>query len=375
MSNRVSLTSAFLNGTDPTFVDVECAVMPGMPDFRIVGLGGGAEAEAAQVVRCAIRSAGFAFPAGNVLINVSPNALSRHGGRFDLAIAAAILMASGQVPAIDGHLWVGELCLDGAVRPDVRGLLVYALAAREMGMTLVTGSTEKLPGWACESVGLLRGLPGLRSCDFGTPLPMSAEPVCRAVRDGIRPDIASAISERKSVLIIGPRSATRPYVESAAGLLSPLADDESVECAAIASAADDWRLVREAASSMRPCRHPRETVTGVGLMGGGWPVRPGEVTLAHNGTLVLEDVNLFSPAHLRRVVLARQDGHVEVVRATRRCEMPSAFGIVATAQPCSCGNYGNPDAECACSAGTVDRYQKQLRGLGGGMFDEVFHVG
>ena len=368
------VTSAVLRGVESVWVDVEACVYTGVPSFTITGVE--ASAETAEVVRCAILSAGYVFPRGMVVVRVEPACISKWAPSLELAIAAAVLMASEQVPKSEGSLFVGGLQLCGMLSGGTRGMIAHAVAAREMGCTLVCGTDVGLTPevFSDTDVRCIKSLANLRD---DTPFdPFLVQPnFASDMDDGVADDgcddvFAAALREGKSILLMGDPDAAHQHISRIRGLVSPLNPEERLECSAIASAAGEGSLLREVAAGLRPIRCPHHSVSLPGLLGGGRPVYPGEVSLAHNGVLVLEDLHLFSPNVLMSLSQAVDTGEVGISRPEGLVTMPGRFQLVATCKPCPCGNYGQ-SGRCTCSAWVVSNYQARMREALGRPFDMV----
>ena len=183
--------------------------------------------------------------------------------------------------------------------------------------------------------------------------------------------IVDAIHGGKSVLVVGPRTRTDTVLTDVPAMLEPLSYDDALELAAIYSIAEP-SLIPPALGMQRPVRQPDSSISLSALIGGGMPIRPGEITLAHHGVLVLDSLGEWKPGTLRQIDAARRDGHVRIVRQDGVTVMPSAFQLVAAMPPCPCGHYGDAEHACTCEAQQVAAWQRRIEGLTH-MFDEVIH--
>jgi magnesium chelatase family protein len=366
-----------LDGISARPVRVEVDVRRGLPAFSVVGLPDAAVREARERVRAALANCGFEFPLRRIVANLAPASLRKAGPGMDLAIAVALLTASGQLEweGLPGIAMVGELALDGSTRP-VPGVLAIAEAARELGAEALVVPAENGPEAALapdiEVIGLesLSQLPGLATGAWQPPLPdplpLSLE---GAGGDGDLADLRGqrhlryalevAAAGGHSLLMIGPPGAGKSLAASRLpSIMPPLAREEALEVARIASACGQ---LPAAAGGGRPFRAPHHTISPAGLVGGGRPPGPGEVTLAHRGVLFLDELCEFRRDALEALRAPLETGWVSVARAGTARRLPCRFMLVAAANPCPCGR-GEADAECSCAPLAVQRYQGKLSG-------------
>jgi magnesium chelatase family protein len=365
-----------LDGISARPVRVEVDVHRGLPGFAIVGLPDAAVREARERVRAALVNCGFEFPLRRIVVNLAPASLRKAGPGMDLAIASALLSASGQLEweALSRVALVGELALDGSTRA-VNGALAIAEAAREGGAEAIVVPAENGPE-AALAVGIdvvpldaLGRLPALAAGEWEPPRP-EALALGRAGAAG--PDLADlrgqphlrhalevAAAGGHSLLMIGPPGAGKSLAASRLpSILPPLATVEALEVARIASACGrlsgslpDWR----------PFRSPHHTISPAGLIGGGTPPRPGEATLAHRGVLFLDELCEFRRDALEALRAPLEAGEVSIARAGGRRSLPCRFMLIAAANPCPCGR-GEADPDCSCAPVAVQRYQGRLSG-------------
>jgi len=366
-----------LDGISARPVRVEVDVHRGLPNFTIVGLPDAAVREARERVRAALVNCGFEFPLRRIVVNLAPASLRKAGPGMDLAIAAALLSASGQLEweGLAQVALAGELALDGATRA-VQGALAMAEAARESGAEAIVLPAENGAEAAlAEGVGVVpvEALGQLAALVTGgwdpprpEPLPLQLAPPPGAPdladlrgQPHLRHALEVAAAGGHSVLMIGPPGAGKSLAASRLpSILPPLAVGEALEVARIASACG--RLETGLAAG-RPFRAPHHTISAPGLVGGGVPPRPGEVTLAHRGVLFLDELCEFRRDTLEALRAPLETGWVSIARAGSWRHLPCRFMLVAAANPCPCGR-GESDPECSCAPLAVRRYQARLSG-------------
>ncbi|HAM14410.1 MAG TPA: magnesium chelatase, partial [Eggerthellaceae bacterium] len=337
MYGRCTVRSAVLRGVEAIPVDVEVAVTNGMVAFNVVGMVDAAVQEARERVRAALKVAGFSMPDSRVLVNLAPSSLRKTGSGFDLPIAVGLLVATAQVdPEIARDaLFVGELSLDGGVR-SVSGLLAYALCARDLGLALVC--TDEPDGLVPVEDLRMRGLASIASL---------REPEFRSVRlhapmdDAVRADFSEvsgndvakralqiAAAGSHGLLMMGPPGSGKTMLASRVpSILPPLSADEMLEAALIHSVAGE--SIASILAGERPFRSPHHSATAAGLVGGGAPVRPGEISLAHLGVCFFDELSEFKPSVLQQIRQPLEEGRVRISRADGTVCFPSRFMLVA----------------------------------------------
>jgi magnesium chelatase family protein len=372
--------SRALAGVEAPLVTVEVHLAGGLPAFNLVGLPDTEVREARDRVRAALQNAQFDFPARKITVNLAPADLPKESGRFDLPIALGVLAATAQIPAraLAQSEFAGELALGGALRP-VRGALPMALAARRDGRAFVLPEASAGEAALVRDVAIHPAVSLLAVCDHLTGRkPIAPLAFCRpserpSITNATQLDLADVRGQRHakralaiaacgahSLLMFGPPGTGKSMLaQRLPGILPPLAEDEALESAAIASLAGRFS---SASWTHRPFRAPHHTASAVALVGGGGDPRPGEISLAHHGVLFLDELPEWDRHVLEVLREPLESGVVHISRAARQASFPARFQLVAAMNPCPCGWLGHASGRCHCTAEQVGRYRSRVSG-------------
>jgi magnesium chelatase family protein len=366
-----------LDGLSAPEVAVEVHLTGGLPSVTLVGLPDTEVKEARDRVRAALQNSGFEFPSKRITVNLAPADLPKESGRFDLPIALGILAASGQIPgnALEAYEFAGELSLSGELRP-IRGALAMMLAAGSRGRSFILPAASAreaaLAGNGCvlvarsllEVCAHLCGQAELAACER----PVAADARADAGLDlaDVRGQVMAkraleiAAAGGHSLLLAGPPGAGKSMLASRLpGLLPPMTPAAALESAAVLSLAgqfDPHHFARH------PYRAPHHTASAAALVGGGSVPRPGEISLAHQGVLFLDELPEFDRKVLEALREPLESGRIHISRALHQAEFPAQFQLVTAMNPCPCGFHGAPSGKCRCTPDQVARYRNKLSG-------------
>lgn len=376
-----NVSSSSVIGIDAYMVKVEVDIARGLPSFTTVGLAEGAVRESKERVKAALKNSGYHFPAERITVNLAPADIKKEGSGFDLPIAIGILTATGVIShlALNDHLVIGELSLDGSVRP-IKGALSMAVMAREHNLkgiylpaenAMEAGVVEGIHVYPSTSLAqVVEALSGVESI---TPITVNRDALASNLsydidfsdvhgQENVKRAVEIAAAGSHNLLMIGPPGSGKTMLAQRLSTILPvLTFEESLETSKVYSV---MGLMPEGQGLIivRPFRAPHHTISDAGLIGGGQTPKPGEVSLAHNGVLFLDEMPEFKKHVLEVLRQPMESAVVTISRAHATVSYPANFILVGAMNPCPCGFFGDPKRECRCSYREIQKYRARISG-------------
>jgi magnesium chelatase family protein len=376
-----TVLSSSVIGIDAYRVEVEVDISRGLPSFSTVGLPEGAVRESKERVKAALKNSGYHFPSDRITVNLAPADVKKEGSGFDLPMAIGILTATGIIPqlALTNHIIIGELSLDGSLRP-IKGALSMAIMVKELGLQgIYLPSENAMEAAVVEEIDvypiatLSRLVQVLNGIDLISPIKidknlLDIQPTYDVDfndvygQENVKRAVQIAAAGGHNLLMIGPPGAGKTMLAQRLSTILPgLTFEESLETSKVYSVMG--LMPREhGLIKTRPFRAPHHTISDAGLIGGGHTPKPGEVSLAHNGVLFLDEMPEFRKNVLEVLRQPMETGIVTISRATSTVTYPANFILIGAMNPCPCGFFGDPKRECTCSFREIQRYRAKISG-------------
>ncbi|MCM1036685.1 MAG: YifB family Mg chelatase-like AAA ATPase [Bacteroides sp.] len=378
----VKTYGAAVQGIDAIVVTIEVAMTRGL-QFAMVGLPDTAVKESHQRVMSAVKHCGYSWPRMNTVVNLSPADVRKEGAAYDLPLAIALLVSSEQIaaPQLDRYMIMGELSLDGSLQP-IRGALPMAIEARKRGFKGIivpeanaseAAVVDRLEVYGARDLvqvaEMLAGIAPIAPTEFDTRAEFARGQSVfdcdfSEVRgqEEVKRALEVACAGGHNILLVGPPGAGKSMMaKRLPTILPPLSLGEALETTKIHSVAGRLKSGSRL-MTRRPFRSPHHSISSVALVGGGQNPTPGEISLAHNGVLFMDEFPEFSRSVLEVLRQPLEDRHIAIARARYAVDYPAGFMLVASMNPCPCGYYNHPTRECTCAPGAVSRYLARISG-------------